>query len=130
MTLRSYLALMIIATLVAWLGFGIVLLTVNPETTSWLGLILMYLSLLVAVTGSGSIIGFIIRFLFLKHELIVRSVVVAFRQGFLSAILVCGVLFLFSRGLFSALSLGLLIVVLTALEFFLLSLESEQIRSK
>ncbi len=130
MTLRSYLALMIIATLVAWLGFGIVLLTVNPEATSWLGLILMYLSLLVAVTGSGSIIGFIIRFLFLKHELIVRSVVVAFRQGFLSAILVCGVLFLFSRGLFSALSLGLLIVALTALEFFLLSLESEQIRSK
>lgn len=130
MTLRSYLALMIIATLVAWLGFGIVLLTVNPETTSWLGLTLMYLSLLVAVTGTGSIVGFIIRFLFLKHELIVRSVVVAFRQGFLSAILVCGVLFLFSRGLFSALSLGLLIVVLTALEFFLLSLESEQMRSK
>lgn len=130
MTLRSYLALMIIATLSAWLGFGIVLLTVNPETTSWLGLILMYLSLLVAVTGTGSIVGFIIRFLFLKRELIVRSVVVAFRQGFLSAILVCGVLFLFSRGLFSALSLGLLIVVLTALEFFLLSLESEQIRSK
>ncbi len=130
MTLRSYLALMIIATLSAWLGFGIVLLTVNPETTSWLGLILMYLSLLVAVTGTGSIVGFVIRFLFLKRELIVRSVVVAFRQGFLSAILVCGVLFLFSRGLFSALSLGLLIVVLTALEFFLLSLESEQIRSK
>ncbi len=129
MTLRSYLALMTIATLAAWLGFGIVLLTINPETTNWLGLTLMYISLIVSVTGTASIIGFIIRFLFLKHELIVRSVVVAFRQGFLVAVLVCGVLFLFSRGLFSALSLALLIIALTALEFFLLSLESEHLNS-
>jgi len=83
-----------------------------------------------AVTGTGSIIGFIIRFLFLKHELIVRSVLVAFRQGFFAAILISALLFIFSRDIFSWLNLGLLIVCLTALEFLLLSLESDRLRSK
>ena len=90
----------------------------------------MYISLIVAVTGTGSILGFIIRFLFLKHELIARSVLVAFRQGFLMAILVAGILFLFSHKLFSALNIGLLIVALTALEFFLLSMETTTIKTE
>lgn len=130
MTLRTYLALMIIASLVAWLGFGIVLLSVDPQTTSWIGVGLMYVSLIVAVTGTGSILGFIIRFLFLKHELIARSVLVAFRQGFLMAVLVAGILFLFSHSLFNALNVGLLIVALTALEFFLLSIETTTIKTE
>lgn len=130
MTLKTYLALMIIATLVAWLGFGIVVLMVDPQTSNWLGIALFYVTLMMAVTGTGSIIGFIIRFLFLKHELIVRSVLVAFRQGFFAAVLISALLFIFSRGIFSWLNLGLLIVCLTALEFLLLSLESDRLRSK
>jgi hypothetical protein len=130
MTLKTYLALMIIATLVAWLGFGIVVLMVDPQSSNWLGIVLFYVTLIMAVTGTGSIIGFIIRFLFLKHELIVRSVLVAFRQGFFAAILISALLFIFSRDIFSWLNLGLLIVCLTALEFLLLSLESDRLRSK
>lgn len=129
MTLRTYLALMIIATLMTWLGFGIVILTVNPETTNWVGVTLFYTTLIIALTGTGSIIGFVIRFLFLKHELIARSVFVAFRQGFLVAILLASILFLFSRGFFSLLNISLLILALTALEFLLLNLESDQLRS-
>jgi len=129
MTLRTYLALMIIATLITWLGFGIVILTVNPETTNWVGIGLFYTTLVIALTGTGSIIGFVVRFLFLKHELIARSVFVAFRQGFLVAILLASILFLFSRGFFSLLNISLLILALTALEFLLLNLESDQLRS-
>ena len=129
MTLRTYLALMIIATLMTWLGFGIVILTINPETTNWVGISLFYTTLIIALTGTASIIGFVVRFLFLKHELIARSVFVAFRQGFLVAILLASILFLFSRGFFSLLNISLLILALTALEFLLLNLESDQLRS-
>jgi len=128
MTLRAYLILMTITTLVVWLSFGIILLTVNPETTSWLGIGLFYVTLLIALTGTGSIIGFIIRFLFLKRELAVRSVLVSFRQGFLGALMICGLLFLFSRGFGSKLNIALLILGLTALEFFLLSFESDKLK--
>jgi len=129
MTLRTYLAMMIIATLMTWLGFGIIILNIDPETTNWLGIALFYITLLIALTGTASIIGFIIRFLFLKHELIARSVFVAFRQGFLMALLLSSILFLFSRGFFSILNISLLILGITALEFLLLSLESDRLRS-
>lgn len=129
MTLRAYLLLMTIATLAFWLAFGIVVISVDPATASALGLSLFYLTLLFAITGTGAILGFAVRFLALKQELVARSVLVAFRQALLVSILVTVVLFLFSRQLFSWLNLGLLVLALSALEFFLLSYESEQLSS-
>lgn len=130
MTLRTYLALMIIATLIAWLGFGIVVLSIDPQTTNWIGLSLFYITLLIALSGSGAITGFIVRFLFLKHELIARSVLVAFRQGFLAAIMITIILFLLSHKLFNTLNIALLILGVSALEFLLLSLESERLNNE
>lgn len=126
MTLRMYLALMITATLAAWLAFGIVVLTINPDSTNWLGLGLFYATLLIALTGTGAVGGFVVRFLFLKRELIVRSVLVAFRQGFLMALLITIIFFLSSRQVLNLLNIILLILGLTALEFLLLSFESKQ----
>lgn len=125
MTLRMYLALMITATLAAWLAFGIVLLSVNPEATNWLGIALFYVTALIALTGTGACLGFVVRFLFLKRELIVRSVLVAFRQGFLMALFVTIILFLSSHDLLNVLNVVLLILGLSALEFLLLSFESD-----
>jgi signal transduction histidine kinase len=126
MTLRTYLALMTVATLIAWLGFGIVVLTIDPTTTNWLGIGLFYITLLVCLMGTAAIIGFVVRFLFLRHELIARSVVVAFRQGFLVALLVTIILFFLAHNLFNTLNVILVILGLTALEFLLLSLESDR----
>jgi hypothetical protein len=130
MTLRTYLALMIVATLIAWLGFGIVVLTVDPQVTNWLGIGLFYITLLISLSGSGAIIGFIVRFLFLKHELIARSVLVAFRQGFLAAIMITVILFFLSHQLFNTLNVILLILGVTTLEFLLLGLESERLKNE
>lgn len=129
MTLRAYLMLMTIATLAFWLAFGGVIISVDPATASPLGLSLFYLTLLFAITGTGAILGFCVRFLALKQELVARSVLVAFRQALLVSILLTAVLFLFSRQLFSWLNLGLLILALTALEFFLLSYESDHLKN-
>jgi hypothetical protein len=63
--------------------------------------------------------------IFLKRELIVRSVLVAFRQGFLVAILVTIILFLASHHILNTLNIILLILGLSALEFLLLSFESD-----
>ncbi|MCX6792539.1 MAG: hypothetical protein NTY12_00780 [Candidatus Falkowbacteria bacterium] len=130
MTLRTYLALMIIATLIAWLGFGIVVLTVDPQTTSWIGIALFYITLLISLSGSAAIIGFIVRFLFLKHELVARSVIVAFRQGFLAAVMITIIMFFLSHKLFNTLNVILLILGVTTLEFLLLGLESERLKNE
>ena len=121
MTLRWYLIIMALATVLCWSAFGYIIRTVNPEITNWLGFLLFYLSLFLALIGTMSIIGFIIRFISLKHELAKYSVVVAFRQSFLFAFFIIMVLFLLSHKLFTWLNLIFLIVALSALEFFLLS---------
>jgi len=121
MTLRWYLIIMTVATIFCWSAFIYVIMTINPEITNWLGFALFYLALFMAAVGSISIIGFLIRFIGLKHELVSQSVIAAFRQSILFAVFIVTVLFLLSRNLFSWLNLIFLIIGLSILEFFLLS---------
>ncbi len=121
MSLRPYLMVMTIATLIFWLALGLIVVNIDPTATTLSGIILFYILLLCAISGTGSIIGFIIRFYALKQELVSQSVLIAFRQALLASVLVTSVLFLFSQKLFSWLNVGLLILALSALEFFLLS---------
>ena len=123
MTLRSYLIIMTIATLLCWAAWGYILWTVNPEVTNWLGFLLFYVSLFLAVTGTAALLGFVVRFVALKKELAFRSVKEAFRQSFLFAALIVISLMLLSKGLFSWLNLLFLVIGLSILEFFLLSYE-------
>lgn len=124
MTLRSYLIIMIIATIICWGAFIFTLWTINPEITNWLGFLLFYLSLFLALSGTAAIVGFLIRFVGLKHELAFYSVKTAFRQSFLFAFLIVAILFLSAYNLFSWLNLFLLIISLSILEFFLISYSS------
>lgn len=126
MTLRSYLMVMTIGTLIFWLALGLFIINIDPMTTNWMGIALFYIILMFAITGTGAIIGFIIRFFALKQELITQSVIIAFRQAILAAVLVTSVLFLFSQDLFSWLNVVLLLCALSGLEFFLLSYQTEK----
>jgi hypothetical protein len=128
MTLRSYLMIMTIGTLIFWLALGLIIINIDPMATNWMGIGLFYLILMFAITGTGAIIGFVIRFFALKQEMATQSVVIAFRQALLAAVLVTSVLFLFSQDLFSWLNLLLLLFALSGLEFFLLSYQSEKIQ--
>ncbi len=126
MTLRSYLMVMTIGTLIFWLALGLFIINIDPHATNWMGIALFYLILMFAITGTGAIIGFIIRFFALKQELVTQSVIIAYRQAMLAAVLVSSVLFLFSQDLFSWLNVLLLLFALSGLEFFLLSYQSEK----
>lgn len=121
MTLRTYLIIMLITTLLCWTAFVFVLFNVNPEITNWLGFLLFYLSLFLALVGTAAIIGFVVRFIGLKHELAFRSVRDAFRQSFLFSFFIVATLLLLSQNLFSWLNLFFLVVGLSVLEFFMIS---------
>jgi len=121
MTLKSYLTLMIIATLACWGAFVFILNTISPEITNWLGFVLFYSALFLAVSGLASIVGFLIRFWFLKQKLAFYSVNSAFRQSFLFGLLVISVLLLLANSLFSIFNVLLLIIIITLIEYFLIS---------
>ncbi|MFP4514702.1 MAG: hypothetical protein ACLFNO_01715 [Parcubacteria group bacterium] len=121
MTLKNYLTLMIIATLACWGAFIFILNTVNPEITNWLGFVLFYSSLFLAVSGLSAIVGFLVRFWLLKQKLAFYSVNSAFRQSFLFALLIISVLLLLANDLFTILNVLLLVIIITLIEFFLIS---------
>ncbi|PIR13078.1 hypothetical protein COV49_03380 [Candidatus Falkowbacteria bacterium CG11_big_fil_rev_8_21_14_0_20_39_10] len=112
---------MIMATLVCWGLWAFVLWSVNPETTNWLGFSLFYLALFLSLAGTAAIIGFLVRFIFLKRQLAFRAVKIAFRQSFIFAFLITTSLVLLAYDLFTWLNLVLLVVGLSALEYFLIS---------
>lgn len=128
MTLKAYLITMLSATAICWVIFLFIIFTVNPQITNWLGFLLFYLSLFLALTGTAAVIGFSIRFIALKRELAFRAVIIAFRQSFLFAFLIVAVMFLFSKNLLTWFNLILLVIGLTLLEYFLISYKQKNIK--
>ena len=115
-------------TAFCWLVFGYIIWTIDPQTTNSAGFWLFYLSLFLALSGTGAIIGFLIRFVFLRHELAVNKVKIAFRQSFLFSGFIVSALFLLARDLLTVLNLLILIIGLSTLEFFLLSYARTMVR--
>jgi hypothetical protein len=127
MSLRWYLFIMSVMTIFCWLVFSYIVMTVDPETTNTAGFFLFYLSLFFSLIGSAALVGFLVRFVFLRHELIINTVKIAFRQSFMFAGFIVAMLILLSRGLLTWLNAIILIIGLSALEFFLLSYDKTRI---
>lgn len=126
MTLKKYLNLMLVATLICWGVFVFVLKNINPNITNWLGFGMFYASLFLAVSGTASILGFLVRFWLLRQKLAFYTVKVAFRQAFLFGLLIVTTLILLSKDLFTWFNLILLILILSVLEFFLISYQANK----
>lgn len=127
MTLKNYLFIMGMTTVFIWGIFLAALNIINPETASWLGLTLFYLSLFLAVSGTAAIIGFLIRIKVLKHELVFNLVKTAFRQSFMFAGLIVSILFLLAQNLFTWMNLILLIFILAIIEFIFISYKQTKV---
>ncbi len=120
MTLKRYLNLMGLLTLICWLAWIFVLFFINPDETGLIGFILFYFSLFLAILGSVAIIGFVIRAR-LKKGPVFKQVENAFRQGIWLSIFLIGILLLKSLGLLEWWNGLVLFFFLVFLEFFFLS---------
>ena len=121
MTLKSYLWIMVILTAVCWGVFIFLASLIDPLATNFLGFLLFYLALFLALSGTAALIGFIIRFIARKEKLAFNLVKLAFRQSFLFSLFMILLLILKSKHLFNWLNLSLLIIIFTILELFLIS---------
>ena len=110
---------MAVATAICWTIFLFVSSVINPGLTSWLGFLVFYLALFLAISGTASLIGFLIRFVALKHELVFYAVKTAFRQSFMFALFIIAILILLSEDLFNWLNLFMLIAVFVIAEMFM-----------
>jgi len=121
MTLRAYLIVMGAMTFISWLVFAYVIFNINPEKTNWIGFLMFYASLAISLIGTAAIIGFIVRFVFLRKNLAFFSVRNAFRQSIFFTFFIITVLLLLSKNLFSWLNVIILIIGISILEYFILN---------
>lgn len=118
MTLKNYLLVMAFLTFVCWAIFIFVIKLVDPLSTNWLGFVLFYASLFLSVSGTTALLGFLIRFKLLRHELAFRSVRLAFKQSFIFALFVVLLFLLLAQDLFTWINLLLLVVIFAIWEYF------------
>lgn len=118
MSFRAYILLMVVGTLVAWLGWGIVLWNVNPKEAGGLGFGLFFLTLLMGLVGAITLFGLLVRLVVMKrHELVIREVKTSFRHAVILSIVSIVSLVFSAQGWLSWWVLIVFIVVAGALEY-------------
>lgn len=127
MTLKNYLIVMGLMTALCWGIFTFMLNLIDPTATNWLGFMLFYVALFLALSGTAALIGFIIRFVALRRELAFYAVSTAFRQSFLFALFIVISLFLLSANLFTWLNVSLLLIIFAILELFVASYKKSRL---
>lgn len=102
----------------AWVGWGIVVLNVNPKESGLLGFGMFFLTLLMGLLGFITLAELLIRLYALKrHEVVIREVKVSFRHAvWLSLISILSLIFS-SQGWLSWWVLIVFIVVAGILEY-------------
>lgn len=117
MTLRQYLILMSIGTILCWVAWLFVVWSIDPSDAGTLGFLFFYISLFLAIVGSFSVFGFLVRRAIIKDdELVFRHVKRTFRQSIFVATLIVFVLFLLAEHLLTWWNLILLLGLCVFLE--------------
>lgn len=98
---------------------------INPETTGSLGFVLFYASLFFALTGTLAILSYIFRLIFTRRYTRTEGVQISFRQAIFFSIIIIGALFLQANHLMTWLNTLLLVMLVTLIEFLILSLRKE-----
>lgn len=116
MSFRWFLIVMALASTAAWIGWVFVVHSVDPAHSGFLGFLLFYLTIFIAVLGTSVFFGTLIRVWMRPQELVYCHTVRSFRQGIILTCLFLGALFLLSFDLLRWWSGGLLIILFSLVE--------------
>ena len=124
MNLRQYIITMMFATFLCWVAWGFVIVNVDPFAASVLSFVFFYVSFLLALIGTVSLVIFFVYRLFGSHEIpLFRYVQISFRQAFLLSLSLMGLLYLQGRGLLNIWNALILITMFVLIISFTLSVK-------
>ncbi len=116
MNLKKYLIAMTILSLFSWAIFVFLINTINPETSDYLNFFIFYYSFFLALSSTIIILSFLF-----KKNLSLKSSKKSFRQSLLISLFISSILFMLAESLFSWLNIGLLIIILSIIEYSLIN---------
>ncbi len=124
MSLKNYLILFAIGTLLSWAAWAIVLTQMNPDVNRAVTVTAFAVSLGFAVAGTFALVGFGVRALFGRDPVLFRVLRTSVRQGVVIATLLEGLLVLQAMRWFAWWNVVPLVIFFVLLEGFFLSQES------
>jgi len=119
------LVLIVLGTIISWLGLGMIILYFDPAQTSFLGFSLFYLSLFLGLSGIIFLLANWLKVKLFKRQLVFIRVKNSLRHAILFTVLFIGWAFLKSHDLLRFWNLLLLILILAVLEFFFISAQKK-----
>lgn len=128
MSFKWYAILMGVGTGLAWVGWIIILNTINPDEAGLAGLIFFFVTLFLALVGTISMLGLLYRIGIRKRtEMVMREVRVAFRHAvLLSAVSIVALLFSSQDWLRWYVVIGFLLTVVLLEYIFLVFIDAER----
>lgn len=121
MTVKNYNIFMLLATILAWLGFFIVIVSFDPYQANLTVFVLFYGVLMLSLLGTLSLLGFLFRSFWNKKRGVPRFMAIeSFRQAFIFSLVVLVALCLQSFRMLTWWNMLLLVFVATFLEFVIL----------
>ena len=122
---------MVLATVLAWLGFFIIISSFDPTKGSWLVYTMFYGILFLSILGTLSLLGFLSRNIFTRKRARPRLMATeSFRQAIIfSAVLILALMLQAGRVL-TWWNMALLIVLATVVEFVILVFRQNDYETK
>lgn len=124
MSIASFLRLMGLATFLAWIGWFFVLFRIDPAEAGWMSILLFHVALGLALVGSLTTAGVLIRARKAVHQtLLSREVKMAFRHAVLASGAGTASLFLASQNVLTWWNFLGMAVVVGLTEYVFLTLQ-------
>ncbi len=115
---------MVAGTLLAWGGWAAILLYVNPDEGGFVGFLLFYLTLLISLIGTFSLLGIFFRvYIKKRHHVVIREVHIAFRHAVFMATMAVVSLALSANGWLKWWVFLLLLATIAILEYIALIIQ-------
>jgi hypothetical protein len=118
---NKYILIIFFTALFSWFGFYIVILKIDPEESTELGLGLFFSSLFVALTCTLTLIGYFLRIWFHKNEIFGNHINIALRQGILLSLCASLCLVFLLLNVLTWWIGFILVALITLLEFYFMS---------
>ena len=121
MSIRNYIIIIAACTGVCWLAWLMVLFFINPEMAGLVGVFAFYVSLFFAFVGTFSLLGFFVRNLFKREEIVMRLLNVSSRQAIILSLVIIASLIMQSYQYLFWWNLLILVVIAVLVELFIVS---------
>lgn len=128
MSFRSFIALMIISTIIAWLFWILIVISVNVDESGVMALVLFYFTLVTGLIGTLTLLGLLYRVSLKRQtEIMSRQVKISFRHAILLSMIAVSSLALSASSNLSWWIILVFIVIACAIEYiFLIVRESRR----